>query len=288
MWKDIAALHGSKKEMKQQAFGVVKLKDKDRVGSMHEELLLRDNRYRHEEADRLLRLAESGGFTEADWSSAENCMDWLEQAMVSAQTAVYESVIPEVGGGRSRRKHHYSKEFEGIKERYRVLSKMTNRWDAKKRSIRCMTKLAVRAKRVLGDELPRLSKQIDIPSEVSGFKDWEGWISSVRVIQTKLKASMHGSKRKKMREKHVVYHQKLTDLVDGDQLGKALDNVRKKQRDGAVDTAIIKGDDGRLRAARGADEVVQHHYYIIMRWQSSGWVMSTVDGTKMQRDVSTR
>ena len=266
LWKDIAALRGSKKEMKQRAFGVVKLKDNDRVGSMHDELLLRDNRYRHEEADRLLRLAESGGFTEADWSSAENCMDWLEQAMVSAQTAVYESVIPEVGGGRSSRKHHYSKEFEGIKEKYRVLSKMTNRWDAKKRSIRCMTKLAVRAKRVLGDELPRLSKQKDIPSEISGFLDWEGWISSIRVIQTKLKASMHGSKRKKMREKHVVYHQKLTDLVDGDQPGKALDNVRKKQRDGAVDTAIIKGDDGRLRAARGADEVVQHHYEVAVKW----------------------
>jgi hypothetical protein len=45
-----------------------------------------------------------------------------------------------------------------------------------------------------------------------------------------------------------------------------LDNVRKKQRDGAVDTAIIKGDDGRLRAARGADEVVQHHYEVAVKW----------------------
>ena len=180
LWKDIAALQGKKKEMKQQAFGVVKLKDNARVRCMHEMLVLKDDKCRHEEAERLLSLAESGGFEEEDWVSAESCMGWLEQTMVSAQTAVYESMIHKVGGGRATRKHHYSKECESVKEKYRVLSRMVNRWDAKKRSLRCMMKLAIRAKLVLGDELPVLKGRRSIPNQNSKFKDWECWISGAR------------------------------------------------------------------------------------------------------------
>ena len=91
------------------------------------------------------------------WGRAETCREWLEQTMISAQTGVCGEVISEVGGGRVSRKHHYSREFEGITERYRVLSKMKNRWHSKKRSLRRMTKLVVWVQKVLGNELPRLS-----------------------------------------------------------------------------------------------------------------------------------
>ena len=100
-------------------------------------------------------------------------MDWLEQTFVSAQTAVYKAVIPEVGGGRAARKHHFSREFEGIQERHRILSKITNRWDSKKRSYRCLKRLAVRAKEVFAGELLRCTVEQEIPDEYSHFRDWE-------------------------------------------------------------------------------------------------------------------
>jgi hypothetical protein len=269
LWKDIAGLQGKKKEMKQQAFGVVKLKDSARVQCMHEMLLERDNRHRHEEADELLGLAESGKFGEEHWERAEDCMDWLEQTLVSAQTAVYKAVIPEVGGGRAARKHHFSREFEGIKERHRILSKITNRWDSKKRSYRCLRRLAVRAKEVFAGELTRCTAEQEIPDENSHFRDWESWIWALRKLQSKLKAEMHGAKRIKMREKHVARHDKLKDWVDEGQLGKAFDNVRKKQSDGAVDTAVISGTDGKKRAAKNAGEVIQHHYDVAVKWMGN-------------------
>ena len=55
---------------------------------------------------------------------------------------------------------------------------------------------------------------------------------------------MQGAKRKKTREKYVARHGKLKDWVDEGQLGKAFDNVREKQRDGAVDTVVIRRMDG--------------------------------------------
>ena len=269
LWRDIAGLREKKKEMKQQAFGVVKLKDNARVQCMHEMLLSKDDKYRHEDADRLLGLAESGEFGEEHWERAEDCMDWLEQTLVAAQTAVYEAVIPEVGGGRAARKHHYSREYESIKERHRILVKITNRWSSKKRSYRCLRRLAVRAKEVFASELPRCTSEQEIPDENSPFKDWEAWIWVLRKLQGKLKAEMHGAKRKKMREKHVARHDKLKDWVDEGQIGKAFDNVRKKQRDGAVDTAVVTETDGRRRAAKNAGEVIQHHYDVAVKWMGN-------------------
>ena len=144
--------------------------------------------------------------------------------------------------------------------------KITNRWDYKERSYRCLRRLAVRGKKVFAGELPRCTAEQDIPDENSHFRDWQAWVWALRKLQSKLQAGMRGAKRKKMREKHVARHDKLKDWVDEGQLGKAFDNVRKKQRDGDVDTAVISGTDGKRRAAKNAGEVIQHHYDVAVKW----------------------
>ena len=43
----------------------------------------------------------------------------------------------------------------------------------------------------------------------------------------------------------------------------------KKQRDGAVAIAVVTGTDGRRRAAKNANEVIQHHYDVAVKWMGN-------------------
>ena len=120
-----------------------------------------------------------------------------------------------------------------------------------------------RGSKGVGIQLPCLA------SEEEGLGK-KGWLEHARVLEKrahKLRSKLHGELRQRIKKQGAGRGVRLTRMMEpteedgGGREGAALSNAQRKRRDGAVDSAVIREEEGetggppRVRAATSVEEV---------------------------------
>jgi hypothetical protein len=283
LWEDIREqVRARRRDDKQRAFKAVKLTDAGRVKAFVDAVTKKEQSGRAEQVMELMERARGGGLDRQGWGEAEGHMAYYEELLVSGQTAVLRT-LPQTGGVR---KQWYSKEYVEIARKARMISRFTKAWRRGLRGRRLVEEAGALAKKVGG--LPKFSGGLTLPCINLETHRWKEWMGKLEGVVGQLQRRMHGKNRKRMRQARDDRRKRLTGWVEENELGKAFDNVLRRVRDGAADTAVIKEADGRRRAAISGEEVREHHYRTAREWMGEGkkrWFYAE-EGRTNGREVS--
>ena len=167
----------------EEGFGVVQLGDEGKVRKYREDSELSQEQVdvRLHDVKDLMNRVKNGERSEELWQQAEEHMQWWEAEMIRAQTAVANKVVPTTGGGSSRRKHHYSKEYVAMVQQYRGINKLWKMWQRNSSSQNgyLSMKLVKRVKKKLGDRLPGLGSDGEIPDKYAPRHVWGKWMNKL-------------------------------------------------------------------------------------------------------------
>ena len=128
----------------------------------------------------------------------------------------------------------------------------------------------------LGIHMPHLSNG----GEGLGRKGWKEYAAMLDQCAAKLKKKLHCDLRQKMKKHRAGREARLTAMMQpateegGGREGATLSNGLKKNRDGAVDSAVIRETDQstgktQARAAADGDEVEESTLQYLKQWM--GW-----------------